>query len=95
MIQLDLFSGICCDYCKLDPGAAPKNPDLWWGFMDADTQQRVCHRCRENHYIIKAKNRGTLVTMEVPKAFKKMLKVYQITAMTYSEFPILLNHNAI
>jgi hypothetical protein len=45
---------ISCVYCKRDPGSK-NNPDLWDGFLDMDTNEHVCSRCRKIHYQVKFK----------------------------------------
>ncbi len=50
-LQLDFTrSGICCDYCGEDPGIKEISSVVWNGFLDKDTGQHVCFRCRDAHY---------------------------------------------
>lgn len=41
---------INCDHCKQNPGSKIKNRHLWDGFLDGDTNERVCMNCKEIHY---------------------------------------------
>ena len=46
-----------CIYCHKDPGPRKRNPGLWNGFLDKETNQLVCMHCRKKHYGIKS-NKG-------------------------------------
>lgn len=59
-IQLNLFSNIRCYICSTDPGPSDKNPNLWFGFLDQDTKDHVCWKCKVQHY----KNKMNLKGME-------------------------------
>ena len=54
MPQYNLFSELICDYCNTNPGSKPHSKALWNGFLDEDTGQHVCFRCRDEHYAQKA-----------------------------------------
>lgn len=72
---MNLFTDRSCDYCG---GGMPstRNPFLWAGFLDMDTNQLVCHSCKGNHYWAKAQAMGTA------------LPDGDISGMTYSEYPV-------
>lgn len=55
-----------CNYCKRNPGADPRNKNLWNGFFDGDTGQRVCWNCRDRHYYIKSNGTGETTYTEFP-----------------------------
>ncbi len=73
--QLNLFTDKTCAYCG-GGQPDPKNPLLWDGFLDQDTKELVCRGCKGKHYWAKARAMGTAT------------KDGEITAMTYSEFPV-------
>ena len=52
-LQLDLFSDKVCTYCGDNPGPG-KNSVLWNGFLDKETGDLVCWKCRKKHYGIKS-----------------------------------------
>ena len=39
-----------CDHCGLVPPPNPRNENIWNGFRDADTGEKVCWDCRHDHY---------------------------------------------
>lgn len=53
--EMILFEAFC-HYCKKNPGLRPKSDVQWLGFLDADTQQYVCLKCKERHYTAKFRN---------------------------------------
>ncbi len=55
MAQLNLFTDKTCAHCGENPGVSPRNPNLWNGFIDRDTDQHVCWKCKNIHYQEKAK----------------------------------------
>lgn len=55
-----------CTYCKKDPGAKPGNPNVWFGFLDKDTNQYVCWNCRNKHYETKNKTEHAHKYSEYP-----------------------------
>lgn len=55
-----------CEYCKKDPGAVKHNKFLWNGFLDKDTGQLVCMKCRRKHYREKAKTKFKGLYTEFP-----------------------------
>lgn len=56
-MQLNIFStDILCSLCRGDPGFKNNNPELWNGFYDLDTGDRVCIHCKTKHY--QQKNSG-------------------------------------
>lgn len=71
MNQPTLFSDKSCDYCGHGEASA-KNPLLWDGFLDQDTSELVCNRCKGVHYYKK----------------QQQLRSQGIEGMTYSEFPV-------
>jgi hypothetical protein len=77
-MQLNLFCNKQCDHCG-QGRQSPRNSVLFDGFRDADTGQIVCWKCKEKHYIMKAKVAGTLVVKG---------RKYQLGEMTYSEMPV-------
>lgn len=50
--QLNLFTDYECGYCGASD-VSPKNPDLFDGFLDADTGDIVCRSCKAKHYEVK------------------------------------------
>lgn len=68
--QLNLFAtGIVCECCHEDPGRG-KNPSLWNGFYDQDTNQYICTNCKPAHYIAKAQTEHKGLYSEVPVVVK-------------------------
>lgn len=68
MIQLNLFHKIItCYHCGADPGAGT-NPYLWAGFLDNETKQHVCNKCRKVHYQDKLSKSptGGIIMQELP-----------------------------
>lgn len=89
MSQLDLFTSKKCHYCD-GGGLKSKNPNLWDGFLDRDTDQLVCTACRDTHYIEKARSMGTLKKKKIAdRVLEEHINGYVITAMTYSEMPVM------
>lgn len=84
MNQLNLFTDKQCAYCGHGE-PKPGNPDLWNGFMDQDTGDLVCFKCKTIHYISKAKRMGTFKVDLTKHAGAK----YLIESMTYSEMPVM------
>jgi hypothetical protein len=50
MIQLNLFTNKICFVCGKNPGISPRNPNLWNGFLDKETGNLVCWKCRKIYY---------------------------------------------
>ena len=76
--QLTIFdSGEICSHCKQDPGILARH---WPGFLDADTGQLVCSRCRSIHYQKKAASgfpglySEMPVQIPVPAAIKNLIR---------------------
>lgn len=55
-----------CEYCGENPGAKPGKKFIWNGFIDKDTNQLVCSRCREKHYKKKSKTKYKNLYSEFP-----------------------------
>lgn len=93
MNQLNLFTGsIGCDYCGGGP-AKPGKPHIWDGFRDQDTGHTVCRQCRDEHYVKKARDLGTLKPMknvQAPVQILELIDPYIIEFMTYSEMPVVI-----
>ena len=55
-----------CVYCGKNPGADKQNKYLWNGFLDKDTDQLVCMKCRKKHYFKKSKTKFKGLYTEFP-----------------------------
>lgn len=55
-----------CEYCGENPGAKENSENMWNGFLDKDTNQLVCFKCRQKHYEAKAKTKFKYLYTEFP-----------------------------
>lgn len=45
-----------CFYCEIEISPKKSNPLIGYGFIDKETNQIVCKKCRKEHYRIKSNN---------------------------------------
>lgn len=55
-----------CEYCGKNPGAKVDSENIWNGFLDMDTNQLVCFKCRQKHYEGKSKTKFKYLYTEFP-----------------------------
>ena len=55
-----------CDHCRKDPGPDMRNKILWNGFIDKDSNQLVCWKCRARHYKKKSRTEFANMYTEMP-----------------------------
>lgn len=68
---MNLFSTLTCCYCG-EGHFSPRNPSLFNGFRDGDTNQVVCSQCRDHHYKEKALPDGSGTYSEIPIPYAQM-----------------------
>lgn len=54
-----------CEHSE-NPGAKEDSENMWKGFLDKDTNQLVCFKCRQKHYEAKAKTKFKNLYTEFP-----------------------------
>lgn len=60
-----------CEYCKVEIKPKNENEIIGLGFIDGDTNQIVCWKCRDRHYLEKAKTKYADLYTEFPLIVNK------------------------